>query len=128
MAKNLNEYLEGRKGGGFRSVPHYFASGDFVTYYLRNDRCHARRVDDWLTVYLTVDTDELVGCKIERVKHVLRAAEEYGMPLGKGTVHLGLFLFLGAVLAKDEDQKKWYEELKHVAKDVGLDLKELQIA
>src|SRR5262245_22209287 len=106
MAKDLKEYLEGRKGKRFQAVPHYFANGDYVTYYLRNERCHAQRVDDLLTVYLANGTKELVGCKIKGVKHILQTAGDFGVMVDDGEVHLGLFFFLGAALAKGEEQKK----------------------
>src|SRR5262245_22916350 len=77
MAKNLSEHLDERPAKGFRPVPHYFPSGDFVSYFFRNDRCYARQVDELLTVYLAFGSDELVGCKIKGVKHILRAAGDF---------------------------------------------------
>jgi hypothetical protein len=41
-------------------------------------------------------------------------------------VRLGLFFFVGALLAKDESQRKRYDELRDIAKDATLDPKELQ--
>lgn len=128
MAKDLKEHLKGRKVKDFKAVPHYFANGDYVTYYLRNDRCHAQRVDDLLTVYLAMGTDELVGCKIKGVKHILQTAGDFGVRVDDGDVHLGLFFFLGAAWTKDEAKKKRYEELGRMAKNVSLNREELQPA
>lgn len=72
MEKNLNEFLENNRAKGFRKVLHYFPNGDFVSFYFRPDRCYAERVDDRLTVYLSMDTKELVGCKIKGVKKPFR--------------------------------------------------------
>src|SRR3977135_1506577 len=101
MATNLDEYLESLRPKGFRPVPHYFAQGDFVTYYFRNDPCYAERVDDLLTVFVTFDTKELVGCKIKGVKHILQSAGNFGVGMDDGAVRLGMFFFVGAALAKD---------------------------
>jgi hypothetical protein len=127
MAQDLKEYLAGKKCAGFDPVPHYFPTGDYVTYYFRNDRCFEQRLDDIVTVYLAMDTKELVGCKIKGVKHVLRMAGDFGVTLDDGDVRLGLFFFVGAALAKDDAQKDRYEELKRLAKDARVDRKELQL-
>jgi hypothetical protein len=128
MAQNLKEYLETNEAKGFRPVPHYFAQGDFVTYYLRNDRCYAQRLDDMVTIFLAFDSDVLVGCKIKGVKHILQTAGDFGVTLDDGAVQLGLFFFTGATMAKDEMQKKRYAELARMTKDVTLDRRELQPA
>jgi len=125
MAENLKQYLESHKCRGFNPVPHYFPRGDFVTYFFHSDRCHAQRVDDLLTVYLANGTDELVGCKVKGVKHILNSAGDFGVTIGEGTVKLGLFFWLGASLARGEEQRRRYEELRHLAKDAGLSRQEL---
>jgi hypothetical protein len=127
MAENLKEYLQTHKCKGFNSVPHYSALGDFVTYYFRDARAYEQRVDELLTVYLTMDSNELVGCKIKGVRHILQTAGDFGVALdaGKG-VRLGFFFFIGAAAAKDAKQKERYEELGRVAKDAVVDRKELE--
>ncbi len=128
MAQNLDEYLATHKPKGFRPVPHYFAQGDFVTYYFRSDPSYAQRVDDILTVFLSFDTNELVGCKIKGVKHILQTAGAFGVTLDDEDVELGLFFFVGASLAKDETQKQRYEQLRQVARTARIDKRELQEA
>jgi hypothetical protein len=128
MAANLDEYLETHSPKGFRPVPHYFAQGDFVTYYFRNDPCYAERVDDLLTVFLSMDSKELVGCKIKGVKHILQTAGDFGVSLDSGAVPLGMFFFVGAALAKDAAQRSRYEQIGEKAKEVTMDRKELEAA
>ena len=126
MAENLIEHLESHRPKGFRLAPHYFAQGDFVTYYFRNDPCFAERVDDLLTVFLTFDTKELVGCKIKGVKHILQTAGDFGVALDDGDVRLGMFFFVGAALAKDEAQRSRYEQIGQKAKEALVDRRELE--
>jgi hypothetical protein len=121
MASDLKEYLQIHKGGNFNPVPHYFASGDYVTYYFRNERCYAQRVDDLLTVYLSLDNHELVGCKIKGVKHILKTAGTFGVQVDCGQVSMGFLFYFGVAGAKDEKQKQRYEELNNVAKDAVFD-------
>lgn len=128
MAQDLNQYLETHKCQGFKPVPHYFPTGDFVSYFFSNERCHEQRVDDLLTVYLANDTKKLVGCKIEGVKHILDMAGNFGVRVDDGEVKLGLFFWMGASLAKDELQKGRYEELNRLAKDAAIDRREFKAA
>ena len=128
MAQDLREYLETHTPQAFRPVPHYFPQGDFVTYYFRNDRCYSQRLDDIVTLFLAFETHELVGCKIKSVKHILQTAGDFGVTVAEGDVQLGLFFFIGAARARDESQKRRYEELRRVARTVILDRRELQAA
>jgi hypothetical protein len=126
MAEDLMEYLNTHPPQGFRPIPHYFPQGDFVTYYFRNERCYAQRVDDLLTVFVAFDTNELVGCKIKGIKHILQTAGDFGVSLDAGVVRLGMFFFIGASLAKDEVQRSRYDQIGLKAKDVTMDRKELE--
>ena len=126
MAQDLDEYLKTHRSQGFRPVPHYFAQGDFVTYYFRDDPCFAERVDDLLTVFLSFDTKELVGCKIKGVKHILQTAGDFGVALDDGEVRLGVFFFVGAALAKNDAQRNRYEQIGRQAQEATVDRKELE--
>lgn len=107
-------------------MPHYFASGDYLTYYFRDEPCHAERLDELVTVYLSDADDSLVGCKIKGVKHVLDTAGDFGVEVGRGPVKLGFFFFLGASRARDAGKVQRYQDLKKLAKDATIDRSELQ--
>lgn len=126
MVQTLKEYLVEHPPKGFHPTPHYFGQGDFVTYYFRNEPCYAERVDDLLTVYLAFETKELVGCKIDGVKQILGTARDFGIALDDREVRLGIFLFLGAALARDESQRNRYRQLGREAKEVAVDRKQLE--
>lgn len=126
MAQNLKQYLDTHPPKGFKPVPHYFPNGDFVTYYFRPDRCYSQRVDDLLTVFLAMGNNELVGCKIKGVSHILKSAGNFGVTLDDGDVRLGFFFFVGAATARSERQKKRYEELSKVAQDAKVLRRELE--
>lgn len=128
MAEDLKHYLQEHTCQGFRPIPHYSAIGDCVTYYFRAERCYAERVDELLTIYLALGTKELVGCKIEGVKHILETAGTFGVAIRDGTVHLGLFFFLGAMRATEAAQRSRYEELGRLAGATTLDATRLQSA
>ena len=83
-------------------------------------------MDDVLTVYRAFDSHEMVGCKIQGVRHILNAAGDFNLLVADGGVRLAIFFFVGAVWAKDEAQKRVYHELKHVAINAALTSEELQ--
>jgi hypothetical protein len=126
MAENLTEYLKEHPPQGWNAVPHYFPAEDYLTYYFRNDRCFSQRVDDLLTVYVSFETKELVGCKIKGVRHILQTAGDFEVTLDDGEVSLGFFFFVGASMAKDDAQRSRYEQIGKKAKDVRMKRKELE--
>jgi hypothetical protein len=129
MAQTLTEYLQANRPGEFRAVPQYFPSGDYLTYFVSDERCHAKRLDDIVTVYLANDSDRLVGCKVKGVRHILDQAGAFGVGVDGGDgIRLGLFFFAAA--APDRADRgpvmKWYDMLKELA-DVTLDRKQLAV-
>ena len=123
MEQTLKEHVQTHTCQGFYPVPHYSALGDFLTYFFRDDRAYEQRVDELLTIYLSMETDELVGCKIKGVRHILRTAGDFDVTLDGAGVRLGFFFFVGAAAAKDAKQKQRYEELRLIAKDATVDRK-----
>ncbi len=95
MASTLKEYLQEQPSGGFRSIPHYLPSGDYLTYFVSEERCVAKRIDDVVTVYLANGTDQLVGCQVKGVRHILKTAGTFGERVDDNCIRLGFF-FAGA--------------------------------
>jgi hypothetical protein len=122
MADKLTEYLREHPCKGFRPIPFYSELGDFVTFYARDERCFERRVDELLTVYLSMATKELVGCKIKGVKHLLQTAGNFFVSIDAGKVKLAFFFAIGEKIASDPEQKRYYRELASIAKDAELQL------
>jgi hypothetical protein len=124
MATTLNDYLKENPGAGFRSVPQYFAEGDFLVYFMKDRPHFAERLDDIVTVYLDLDTKELVGCKVKGVRHILKTADEFGVYLDGDTVRLAFLIFAGAASNQGGRKKEWYAQLRQL-KDVTVSRKEL---
>ncbi len=122
MAQDLKQYLAEHPCKGFKPVPHYFPEGDYVTYFHRDERARAQRLDDLLTVYLSLASGELVGCKIKGVRHLLQTAGSFGVTVQDGHIKLGFFFLIGSCIAREEAQKKLYQELNRMAQDVELTL------
>lgn len=116
MATTLTEYLKHNPPGEFRSVPHYFPSGDYLTYFLSDEPCFAKRIDDVVTVYVAHGTERLIGCKVKGVNHILRTAGDFSVNVADGDVELGFFFFLSAAPDRARVDRQWFEQLKPLAR------------
>jgi hypothetical protein len=112
MAKELSEYLKNHPSQGFVSRPQYFAEGDFVSYFLVDERCYAMRVDSLLTLYHSMTSQELIGCKIKGVRRLLEKLGKFGVLIedGEGT-QLGLLFLAAASLSDEPSRRAEYEKL-----------------
>ena len=90
----LLEFLKGKSySGDFEARPHYSPDGDCVTLYVKDVEAYGKRLDELLTVYKSIDDDELVGCQIKGVQLMLERLGNFGICIEKGEVTIGL-LFL----------------------------------
>jgi hypothetical protein len=122
MDEKLTEYLKEHPPKGFRPVPFYSEVGDIITFFSRDVRCYEERLDDLVTIYLSMEARELVGCKIKGVKHLLQTIGNFGVSIDSGKIKLAFFFVLGQKIARDPEQRRRYQELASIAKDVELQL------
>lgn len=66
----LDEWLEGKEAKGFAAVPHYFEDGDYINFFLTDERCHAKQCGN-VTVYHSDVTGAVVGFKIMGIHNVI---------------------------------------------------------
>jgi hypothetical protein len=88
----------------FSARPHFYADEDFLTYFINDNRCFARRVNELVTIYTDCRTGELVGCKVKGVRRILSNIEGFNVKVTDGNTTLGL-LFL-SLLADSPDREK----------------------
>jgi hypothetical protein len=120
MAETLMDYLANHPFQEFRSVPQYFETGDFLSYFIRDEQSYAKRIDEYLTVYHSITSEEIVGFKIKGVRHVIEKAGKFRLTCHDGEVSLTFILFSFSMRAKDCSVSKTYEELGVIANDVRL--------
>lgn len=125
MAEDLMSYLDGREATGFEPRPFYSPDGDFLTFYFREDDHYAERVDELLTVYLSMDTQELVGCKVKGVRRILDTLGKLGVLVDDGEVKMS-FLFLSGAFSREDARRKCYEEIGTRTRGIRINPKELQ--
>ena len=98
MAETLIDYLENKEPRGFKPRPIYSADGDFITVYLTDEDSYAERVDELLTVYLSVEEHSLVGCKIKGVRRLLKTLGDFGVSVDGKNVSVSLLFLAGNCL------------------------------
>lgn len=112
------DYMKTRPAGQFKPVPHYSAEGDSLTFYFRQDESYAERIDDFLTVYKSLNTEELVGCQVKGLPDALRLLGNFGMNLYQGKKLKLSMIFLALMAQSDESEsKKCYEKLGQIANE-----------
>src|ERR1700679_1605698 len=62
---------ENAPSGEFRPCAFYDSEADALTVYFSNEPEHGKRLNSRVTIYLSDETEELVGCRIKGVRMVL---------------------------------------------------------
>ena len=90
---DLMELVEKHREGQFTPYAYYGSEEDALTMYWKGDADYARRLNSRVTVFLSLDSDELVGCQIKSVRHVLEDIGWFDVSVKHGRVRVDM-LFL----------------------------------
>ena len=118
MAKELMTLLETTKPRGFEPRPYFGPEEDSLTFYFKNTESYGKRVDELLTLFLSVKNDELVGCQVKGVRKNLKRLGRFGIAITHRKVRLSLFFHLLAFLAEKPQLREKYLVLSQRSKDV----------
>jgi len=113
--QTLAEYMTATRPEGFHAEASYFADGDYVTYFLKNDLYYAERTDDFLTVYRSEKDGEVMGCKIKGVRNLVEMMGDLALIVTVDSVKMGPLLLTAAMVSR-EDNRHMYMNL---AKNMG---------
>lgn len=130
MAEELKEYLKERQAEGFQPRPYYSPPGDCVIFYASNERCYAKRINELLTIYMTMEGDRPVGCKIKGVRQLILNRFGRLVKSPEGTALKSLMLGGLALSREVEDRAEpWeFDEIADLIEWVHLAEGELQEA
>lgn len=124
MADELMHYLESTQPQGFEPRPYYGAEEDSLTFYFDPAESYARRMDDLLTLFLALESNDLVGCQVKGVRNKLKRLGDFGIHIQHGKIRLGIFFHLLAYFAEKPEQRDRYLDLGRRAKDVEVEIDE----
>ncbi len=101
---------------------HYGPNEDSLLFYFRNEESYARRLNSFVTVFLTFEGDELVGCQVKGLRRKLESDGTCSLLIAKeGKLQLGLFFHLLAYHDPKPESRSQLVELGQRAKGIELD-------
>lgn len=81
MASGLASFLRDAEFSEFSPQPYYDKGTDRLRVYVENRRAYSQFVNRFLTLFLAIDTEEVVGFQIDNVSIVIRAIEGMNKPV-----------------------------------------------
>src|ERR1700730_17372645 len=103
MAKTVGDFFDLIGGGtepSFRAEPWYNSAGDSIHFHWEADEFYGDRIDDKLTLYRSVRTDEIVGCQIKGVDALLKKFGDFGITVSDGGAPLATFFCVSHLTAE----------------------------
>ena len=122
----LNQFLKKNRieTKAFVPSPLYTPEGDSLMFYMKDEESYRERIDDLLTVYRSIETNEIIGCQIKGVRHKLDELSKFLVTVSSTELELGLlFLTYMAMASRDETVRHSYEFLGEQARKLGARLR-----
>lgn len=88
---------------------------DALTAYFKLAADYSKRLTDHVTLFLSLDSDELVGCRIKGVSGILEDLPNY-LDVDHDDIKLSV-MFLPYLSAADEQQRKMFNELARTSRE-----------
>lgn len=119
MEKNLTELLEGQTcATQFRPYVELCDEADVLTFYFKPDADYSQRLTDHVTLYLSLESNELVGCRIKGIKEIIEDLPNYFHVDHEG-VRLSM-VFLAFRGGLDDKARDLFRQLAKAAGDRSL--------
>jgi hypothetical protein len=119
----------------FHPFVFYNKAGDCIEFYVSQNDYYAERIDDYLTLFLDMDTDEIVGFMVKNIKQILNKIDTsklaWSFIVNDDEVQLGVLftaIFLSDKKTSDRDEVlvREYKKVVKVAENHALDKVSLQ--
>jgi hypothetical protein len=97
-------------------VPYSYLSkeADALTVYFEGDADYSRRLNEHITVYHSIETDEIIGCRIKGISSILQDLPHYfGVKHGGIELSIVFFAFRGG--ADNQEVSEAINDLARVA-------------
>ena len=99
----------------FSPYCHISKEADTLTVYFKEDGDYSKRLSDHVTLYLSLEDNEIVGCRIKGISGILEDLPNY-IRVSHGKIELGL-VFLAFRGGADDDISKAMNDLACVASE-----------
>ena len=119
MATDLKDLLAAH-GGSSAFQPYVYISpqADTLTAYFKPDADYSQRLTEHVTLYRSIDSNEIVGCRIKGIAGILEDLPNFLRVDHQGaTLSMLFWSFRGGV---DDDARDAFKELAEAAGDMAL--------
>lgn len=115
----LIDFLQANPGAD-KFVPYCLLSeeADALTIYFEGDADYAKRLNDHITLFLSLETNEIVGCRVKGVRELLDDLPNY-LQVNHGRIQLTV-LFLAFRGGADREVSQQINELAKAAAERGM--------
>lgn len=104
--------------GEFRPYCEYSKSADAINVYFSGDADYSERLTEHVTLFLSIDKKEIVGCRIKGIAGIMEYLPNY-INVEHGDVTISV-LFLPLRAGQDTEKSKKFDELATHAKPIKL--------
>jgi len=101
----------------FRPYVERSPAADAINVYFKGDRDYSKRLTDHVTLYLSLDSDEIVGCRIKGISALLKDLPNY-IDVNHGGAKLSI-IFLSFIGGVDEKVREALNTLAKLSKKAG---------
>ena len=92
---------------------------DVLTVYFKPDADYSKRLNDHITLYLSLETNRIVGCRIKGIKGIMDDLPNYLEVNDPYKLSIMFLPFRGA--AVDEQEREAINELAHATRNMPLE-------
>jgi len=107
----------GTAGRSFAPYVEVSKEADALTVYFKGDADYSQRLTDHVTLYLSIDTNEIVGCRIKGIMGLLEDLPNY-IEVAHDDVKLRLIFWSLRGSAADEETRRAFNRLVEAAGDL----------
>ncbi len=98
----------------FRPYCHLDEKADALMVHFRNEPDYSKRLNDHVTLYLSLDNEQIVGCRIKNISGILADLPNF-VRFKHGGVELAIIFWSFRGGADSEDQRRALNELAREA-------------
>src|SRR5437763_8978343 len=123
--QTLDQFLKKNKTENkeFVPSPFYTPEGDSLMFYIKDEESYRERIDELLTVYRSINTNQIIGCQIKGVRHKLDELRRFSVKVASEELELSLLFLAYMARTNDETVRHNYEFLGEQAKNLGARLR-----
>lgn len=116
--EQLRDYLDAglKRSGEFKAQPIYEPHSDTLIFYARPDASYAERINQRLTLHLSLEDDSLIGCEIKGIKPIFKDCKLFGAWVEDSSIKLGIILLVAA--GENEELNPYREQAAEQFRDV----------